>query len=150
MRRCCSRKNQQFLLEKLEKMGCDEASRNFVKSLCLEYELSITDSDHENALLRVENEQLKGIINKHCLGKTVISVCYGNGRNTGYDDCTSYEEMHSYPCCDDDCKYLEIGEWEKEFRVDIKKLKRDHEAQTSTPLYTETDPSPTLPDDNDE
>ena len=159
--------NRESFFEKLEKMGCDEASRNLVKILWMERELEASVDLHQFEMLYEENEQLKGIINKHCVGKTIVSVCNVSGRNLGSDRQT-YTDLSCNPCCDEhvweeecmhqpcggECRYMEIDQWAKTYRVDIKKLKESHDArmqaQTSTPLYTETDPSPTLPDDNDE
>jgi hypothetical protein len=137
-------------------MGCDEASRNLVKVLCLEHELESSEHMYEYKLMDQENDRLKELLNKHCLGKTLVSVCGRCEQNTANfmgDDSSipqTYAELSNYPCCWETCEYVEIDEWAKKYRVDIKKLKRDHDAQSSTPLYTETDPSPTLPDDNDE
>ena len=86
------------------------------------------------------------------MGKTVISYCYCCERNLGNmymdDEEQTYETLSSYPVCDK-CCYMEIDEWEKEYRVDIKKLKREHDSRGVTPAYTEEDPSPILPQEND-
>tara|TARA_R110000796_G_scaffold7600_2_gene25903 strand:+ start:4310 stop:4825 length:516 start_codon:yes stop_codon:yes gene_type:complete len=132
--------------------GCSERSINLFKIFNLEMKLKQAEQTKKYTKLDTENDELQRYLNKYCLGKTVISYCHCCERNIGnmymLDEEQTYETLSSYPVCHK-CSYMEIDEWEKEYNVDIKKLKREHDARSVTPAYAEEDPSPILPEEND-
>jgi hypothetical protein len=135
------------VLRKLDIAGSDKTAIKDTHILCLHYQMECRRLKSICDELQNEKQILTRYVNKYCLGKSIVSVCYDCNRNVGCMDQT-YEEMSSYPCCTDSSHYVEIDDWVKENNVDIEEIKREHQRNISTPLYQEEDPSPSPPDEN--
>ena len=124
--------------------GLNEIAIKDAHILYLQYQMEIRRLKSICDELVNEKETLTRYVNKYCLGKSIVSVCHNCDMNVGCDHQT-YEEMSSYPCCQDCSNYVEIDDWVKEYHVDIEEIKREHQRNISTPLYQEEDPSPSPP-----
>lgn len=119
---------------------CQDISKD-VNIFHLKWKLKFTVLRNELTRERHENAELIKLVNKYCIGRDIVSVCFDCCRNVGGDDQT-LEDMNRFPCCTDASQYFEIDQWVREFNIDLEALRRDG----ATPPYEITDPVPIPPE----